>query len=451
VSAARALLLEDGLVVTLDDEGRVGRFTVAVRDGRIAGVLEPARARREFAGATRVSCRSRIVMPGLVNAHVHPELHLLKGALEEIGLHGWDANVALNGALRVLNAADGRPLQRAAIRAALIDAALGGTTCVATYGITTGAEQIRAEELRALGLRGAVTIRDATFGPPPPGLPSPAGDGLGGPIRAYRLHAEEALDDAELAAAAEAHARGERIVMHAAETIERVGIARRTFGTSTIRLLHRYGLLSPRVLLSHAIHVDAEERALIARAGAVIVASPSAEQKLGDGIGPFVDYLRVGARVALGTDAAVCNNGSDMFLECRQLGLSQKAAYGADALDAEQILHCATRHGARALGLDGRLGALARGQAADVILVDIANARLQPLIWQGPHRNVHANLVYAATGQDVTDVMVGGAWIVRRRRFLRADTRRAWRELARAANMVQSRSDEANGGEEEPA
>src|SRR5690606_11555351 len=136
--------------------------------------------------------------------------------------------------------------------------------------------------------------------------------------------AEEALTTAELEAAASAHARGERIVMHAAETRHRIELVRSAFGLTTVRLLDHYGLLSGRMLLSHAVHVDEEERAMLARSGACIIASPAAEMKLADGIAPITTYLDAGMTVALGTDSAVCNNGNDMFLECRQLGLSQK-------------------------------------------------------------------------------------------------------------------------------
>jgi 5-methylthioadenosine/S-adenosylhomocysteine deaminase len=437
-STGAPILLEGAVVLTLDADARVGRFTVAVEAGRIAAVLPPADASRRFAAAERVNCRGRILMPGLVNAHLHPDLHLLRGALENVGLHDWGASDVLSGALAMMNSPDGRWLQRAAVRASLLEAVLGGTTCVATYGVTTDSEIVCAEVLAEFGMRGAVTIRDAAFPTSPAGLPPSRPDGMGGPVRFYRLHAEEALPESELAAATAAHARGDRIVMHAAETAHRVALAEAGHGTTTVRLLHRYGLLSPRVLLSHAIHVDAEERALVAAAGAPVVASPAAEMKLGDGAGPFAAYDAAGVTLALGTDAAVCNNATDMLLECRALGLLQSHAFGPGALPAERILLAATRGGARALGLDGEIGSVAAGLAADLTLIDARNPRLQPLHWRGRHANVHASLVYAATGQDVTDVMIGGRWVVRRRKFLPADARTILRELKAAARALRT-------------
>ncbi|HEX7051592.1 MAG TPA: amidohydrolase family protein [Longimicrobiales bacterium] len=433
-------------MVTLDDEATTGWLAIAIEDGRIAAIDEPGALRRRFPGAERIDCNSRVVLPGLVNAHLHPELHVLKGAVEELNLHDWDDAEHFDQALVLLSSPEGAWIQRAGIRAALADCLLTGTTCIATYGVTGGADEVAAQELRALGLRGAVAVRDVTFAPV---APSP------GPARIYRLHAEEALTPEELDAAARAHARGERLVMHAAETEHRIRLVRERFGTSTVRLLDRYGLLSPRMLLSHAIYVDEEERALLAERGAPVISSPVAEMKLADGIAPITDYVSHGILVALGTDCAVCNNSNDLFLEMRQLGLAQKLRYGADAMPAEQILRMATRYGARALGGDDGgdaapgsarpdpdappFGVLREGWAADLILVDSATARLQPLIHRDGFSNIAANLVYAATGQDVTDVMIGGRWAVRERRLLAADADAIWTELRRAATELYDR------------
>jgi 5-methylthioadenosine/S-adenosylhomocysteine deaminase len=428
------LLLENGYLVALDDAGTRGGLSVAVQDGTIAAVGRRDDIRSRFPGATRLNCAGRVIMPGLVNAHLHPDLHILKGGLEGLDLHDWQGAHHFHAAVDFLGTEDGAATQRISILASLAEAALAGTTCVATYGVTDGAEAACQRALAEVGLRGTVTIRDETFQPVAEGTAwQRSTPGM------YRLHAEERLDDAELRAAAAAHQRGERIVMHAAETRERLEMVRSAFGTTTIRLLHRYGLLSPRVLLSHAVFVDDDEVGLIAEHGACVVVSPAAEMKLADGTPPVQDMHRRGVTVALGTDAAVCNNATDMFLEMRMLGLSQKLRYGAAAAPAEQILLMGTRAGAAALGGSGQFGCVAEGLAADLILVDVRNPRMQPMLTSGAHANVAANLVYAATGGDVTDVMVDGRWIVRRRRLLTIDTRELWRQLHSAARQMHRR------------
>lgn len=426
-ASAPPVLLEDGFVLTLDDNDTRGRLSVAIEDGIIARVGARDELRARFRGAQRVSCRNRVVMPGLVNAHLHPELHVLKGALENVGLHDWARAEFYNRAVTFLGTDAGREMQRDATRAAIAECVLNGATCIGTYGVTIGSEQACDDALSEIGVRGTITVRDVSFAPRAPAPRHPY---------IYRLHAEEALYEPELQAAAAAHARGERIVMHAAETTHRVAIARERFGMTTVRLLGERGLLSPRTLLSHVVHVDDAEIDLMAQSGTCVVVSPAAEMKLGDGTPPVPAMLHSGITVALGTDAAVCNNGSDMFIEMRLLGLSQQLKYGAGAVTAEQILLMATRHGATALGAAGAVGCIREGAAADVILVDTSGARMQPLNTNGAHGNLAANLVYAATGSDVSDVMIGGRWIVRRRRLLTVDARRLWQRLARHAHSL---------------
>lgn len=424
------VLLEGAFVLTLDAADTSGWLSVAVEGEEIAAIGEPDSLRRQHPGLERIDCSDRLLMPGLVNAHLHPELHLLKGALEELDLHAWEDAVHFDRALVLLSSPEGQALQLAGIRAALADCLLTGTTRVATYGVTVGSDEIAAMVMREFGLRGHVTVRDVEFRPVTVDSPVP---------RIYRLHAEEALTVAELEAAARAHARGERLIMHAAETEERIRLVRERFGTSTVRLLEQYGLLTTRMLLSHAIYLDEEERELLARREVPVISSPVAETKLADGIAPIVDYVKLGLTVALGTDCAVCNNSNDLFLEMRQLGLVQKLRYGADAMPAEQILRMATHGGVRALTGAPDGGSLVAGGAADLILIDLSNPRLQPLVHREGFSNLAANLVYAATGQDVTDVMIAGDWVVRRRRLLCADQESIWAEVARAANELYDR------------
>ncbi|MGH7507254.1 MAG: amidohydrolase family protein, partial [Longimicrobiales bacterium] len=136
--------------------------------------------------------------------------------------------------------------------------------------------------------------------------------------------------------------------------------------------------------------------------------------------------------------------GNDMLLECRQLGLAQKLAHGAGVLRADRILRCATRDGAAALGGAGEYGAIVPGLSADLIMVDTQNPRLQPLVHCNGFSNVAANVVYAATGRDVSDVMVRGRWLVRDGRLLCADAALLWTELAEAARALHARIDESS-------
>ena len=435
------MLLEGALVVPLDRAGSPpGPFDVLVRDGRIVSLTprNPADAARttrsETSGPTAdddvIDCRGRIILPGLVNAHLHPELHLVRGLVEDLSLHEWPASVPLQRALDALDDPTTAPIQRLAVRAALAECALAGATSVVCYGVSPRIEDIAAEELAALGLGGWVTIRDVDF----------TERERGARPHMYRIHAEEALGDAELRAAAAAHERGEWLVMHVAETRERVALARQMFGTTPIRLLARYGLLSPRVLLSHAVYADDEELDLIAEAGAPVLASPVAEAKLADGLAPVAAMHRRGIPIALGTDAAVCNNSCDLLLEARMLGLLQRLGSGAATLPAETLLRFATVGGAAVLDSAAAAG-LAPGAPADLIVLDATAPHMLPLVHRPELSNLLANIVFGGTGRDVTDVMVEGRWVVRNRRLLTGDVERIGADLVCAAEELIERTE----------
>ena len=400
-----------------------------IRDGRIASLVDSGSS-SSTPDVDVVDCSRRIVMPGLVNAHLHPDLHLLRGMLEDLSLHEWPGCVPLQRSLRVLDEPEGEPLGRAAVRAALAECALAGQSTVVCYGVSDRVDRIAAEELRAFGLRGWVTVRDASF---------PRVEGYGVP-HMYRLHAEEALDETELEKAACAHERGDWIVMHVAETRERVALCNERFGTTPIRLLARYGLLSPRVLLSHAVHVDDEEMELIARAGAPVISSPVAEAKLADGLAPIAAMAALGVPIALGTDAAVCNNSSDLLLEARMLGLLQRLDRGAATLPSGTLLSYASSGGAAALDSPSGAG-IAPGAPADLAVLDAAAPHMLPVVHRPGASNLLAAIVFSATGRDVTDLMVEGRWVVRDRRLVARDAERIGAELVDAAEELIRRTD----------
>ena len=433
------MLLAGGLVVPLDRAGtRPAAYDVLIRDGRVAALfprgadegLDAADARRTTSHGPIVDCTGRIILPGLVNGHLHPELHLVRGLVEDLSLHEWPACVPLQRALDALDDPETEPIQRAAVRAAIAECALAGAGTIVCYGVSPRVDEIAAQELAALGLNGWTTIRDVAFEP----------RARGARPHMYRIHAEEALDDAELRAAAAAHERGEWLIMHVAETRERVALARRTFGTTPIRLLERYGLLSPRVLLSHAVYVDDEEIDLIAEAGAPVLASPVAEAKLADGLAPVAAMHRAGVRVALGTDAAVCNNSCDLLLEARMLGLLQRLDNGAATLPAERLLRFATVEGAAVLDSPAAAG-IAPGAPADLVLLDATAPHMLPLVHRPELSNLLANIVFSGTGRDVTDLMVEGRWVVREGRLVAADVARIGADLASAADELIQRTE----------
>jgi 5-methylthioadenosine/S-adenosylhomocysteine deaminase len=206
------------------------------------------------------------------------------------------------------------------------------------------------------------------------------------------------------------------IQTHLAETTEEVATGQTMHGRTPLFRLHELGVTGPQFIAIHGVHLAADEIALLAAHGCHVVHCPISNMKLGSGIAPVAALLAAGVNVALGTDGAASNNRLDLFAETRTAALLAKAVTGdASVLPARQALHAATLAGARALGLDARIGSLVPGKEADMIAVDLSAPEVLPCYDPISH------LVHVAGREAVTDVWVEGRRIVAGRVLQTAD------------------------------
>jgi 5-methylthioadenosine/S-adenosylhomocysteine deaminase len=216
----------------------------------------------------------------------------------------------------------------------------------------------------------------------------------------------ETLKKAKIATAE----RGLLFQIHAAETRAEVDQIQKEHGVSPIMYLDRLGVLDPQTLLVHTIWVDERDIEVIAKTGAAVSVTTESEMKLASGIAPLPDFLAAGIRVGLGTDGCASNNDLDMFQEMDMTAKLHKVSrLDPTVMDAQSVLTLATMGGAKALGMADRIGSIEVGKAADLILVDSHKAHLIPIY------SPASQLVYAARGSDITDVMVAGRWLVKNR------------------------------------
>jgi 5-methylthioadenosine/S-adenosylhomocysteine deaminase len=198
-----------------------------------------------------------------------------------------------------------------------------------------------------------------------------------------------------------------RVHTHASEHPSEVAAVRARFGADYVEVLHDQGLLGPRTALAHCVHTSERERELLVATDTAVLHCPSANLKLGSGLAPIQHYRELGLRIALGADGAPCNNRLSALTELRTAALLQAATAGPGAFTASAALWTATRGGAIALGLDGEVGSLRPGLRADLCLFDLDDPSLAP---GGP---VQSRLVYAADERQLTDVLLGGRFVVR--------------------------------------
>ncbi len=405
-------VLRGGTIVTQDATRRVLVGDVVVDGARIVSVGGSA----DVDGATIHDCSGLLVMPGLIQAHVHLCQTLYRGRADDLPLLAW-----LRERIWPYEAALDEAALRACVRLAIGELLRSGTTAILDMG-TVHHTDVIAEELVRTGLRAVFgkAMMDVGEGVPA-GLReltqasidesdrlrrdwSGKGDGRLGYAYAPRfvLSCTEEL----LIAVGERVAQGARLHTHASEQQAEIEIVRRERGDDNIVYLDRLGLGGPRATLAHCVHPTAREREQLARAGTHVVHCPSSNLKLSSGFAPIPEMLAQGISVALGADGAPCNNNLDAFVELRLAGLIHKPRVGADGFSAQAVLDLATRGGAAALGLLDEIGSIEVGKRADLVVLDGQTLHATPA------PDPVSLIVYAAQSRDVREVFVDGRHLV---------------------------------------
>ncbi len=390
------------------------QHAVAVRDGRIEALLPAAEAGRRFPAYEQVLLENHVLLPGLVNAHTHAAMSLLRGLADDLPLMRWlEEHIWPAEAKHVSHdfVRDGTLL-------ACAEMLRGGVTC---FNDMYFFPEASLEAALASGLRSAQGMIVIEF---PSAYASDAADYLrrglavrdrysGEPLASFCLapHAPYTVSDSSLRQIAVLAAELDVPVhIHLHETKGEIERSLAEHGVRPLERLARLGLVGPGLVAVHAVHMDDGEIALLARHGASVVHCPSSNLKLASGFAPVDAFLRQGVNLALGTDGAASNNRLDMFQEMRTAALVAKAAAdNPQAMPAELALRAATLGGARALGLEASLGSIEPGKAADLIAVDLSAPELQPCY------DVISQLVYAAGRDNVSDVWVAGRALMRGR------------------------------------
>jgi 5-methylthioadenosine/S-adenosylhomocysteine deaminase len=415
-------LLHARWVVPVQPAGALDHHSLAMRDGRIVAVLPTAEARATFRGAVELELPDHALIPGLVNAHTHAAMTLMRGLADDLPLMSW-----LNDHIWPAEARWVSPeFVRDGTRLAIAEMLRGGTTCFSDMYFFPDETARQAEHA---GIRAVVGLILIDF---PTAWAQDADEYLhkglelhdrlrGNPLvtTAFAPHAPYTVSDGPLQKVAMyAEELDVPVHIHVHETADEVNGSLERHGERPLARLERLGLLSPRLVAVHMTQLTPAEIETVAAGGAHVVHCPESNLKLASGFCPVARLAAAGAGLALGTDGAASNNDLDMFSEMRTAALLAKAVAGdASALPAMQALEMATLGGARALGLDQVTGSLVAGKAADVVAVNLGDIETRPLY------HPLSQLVYATGRDKVTDVWVAGRHLLNGRRLTTLDER----------------------------
>jgi len=406
-------ILAHGTLVTMDKDYRVILDgALAMTDGNIVAVGASTQVLDGCESDTVVDCNGCMIAPGLVNAHTHAPMTLLRGLADDLRLDVW-----LHGFMMPVEREFVTPeFVRLGTLLACAEMIRGGTTCFADmyYYEDTVAQAVEQAGMRAVC---AETILK---------FPSPDASNYEESLdycrtfiekwKGHRLitpsvgpHAPYTCPPEILKAATDLAVEYHvPLHIHLSETALEVEDSRKVHGAPPVAWVKKQGLFRAQVLAAHCVHVDAGEIRDLHQAGAGVAHNPSSNLKLASGIAPVRQMLRQGLHVGIGTDGTASNNDLDMFEEMRLATFIAKGTSGDPvAVPARVTFAMATIEGARALFLGDRTGSLEVGKRADVIVVNLDELHNTPRFARDPDA-VYSELVYACKSADVRHVWVDG-------------------------------------------
>jgi 5-methylthioadenosine/S-adenosylhomocysteine deaminase len=419
-------LLTNAIVLTMDDElNQYDPGAVAVLGDSILAAGPEKEIKGSFEAQEIIDCEGKVVMPGLVNAHTHVPMTLLRGLADDLRLDVW-----LMGYMMPVEREFVSPeFVRLGTQIACVEMIRNGVTSFADMYYF---EEEVAKATAEVGLRAVCSQTVLKF--PTPDAQSyeeslaAAEEFIQGwkdhplIVPSVAPHSPYTCTEEILQATAELATKYDiPLHTHLAETAIEVENSRSDNGMPVVPYVKKNNLFDAKVLAAHCVHIDVGEMHTLHHHGAGVAHCPSSNLKLASGAAPVSKMLELDLNVGIGTDGPASNNDLDMFEEVRLAALLAKGITGdPTTVPAATALSMATRLGARAMHMGDITGTLEAGKRADLIIVDISPLHNTPRF----HRdevNVYSQLAYAAKSSDVMSVMVNGRWLMRERELLTID------------------------------
>ncbi|GAS81383.1 amidohydrolase [Paenibacillus amylolyticus] len=427
-----SILIQQATILTMKDADAPSTGDIRVDGDRITQIADHILPQPQD---EIIDGRNKVAMPGLINAHQHTPMSLLRGFSDDLKLMDWLERKMLPAEAR-MNPEDiywGAKLS-------IAEMIRSGTTAFADMYIHMNeiAEAVKQTGMRASLTRGMVFLEDDGGRRLQEAIDlverwSGAAEGrittMYGPHSPYTCPVEPLREVIAMAVAEDIP-----LHIHLAETKEEVMKIRERYGMTPTEYLEEAGMFEQaHVLLAHGVHLNRRDIGRLKGMRGGVAHNPVSNLKLGCGIAPITEMLAQGINVGMGTDGAGSATTVDMFEEIKAATWLQKLDYGDPTrLPAKEVLHMATRGSASLLGLQHEVGVLKVGRKADLILIDLAKPHLQPV------HEVESLLAYSVNGADVDTTIVNGQILMRGRKLLTIDEEELYREVkVRAKRIVE--------------
>ncbi|KPL06621.1 hypothetical protein AMJ86_07855 [bacterium SM23_57] len=418
------MILKNGTIVTMNPD-----FEVLEGDIRIDGdSIQNLGKLNPDPGEDVIDLEGKVVLPGLIQAHVHLCQTIFRNMAEDRPLLPW-----LQEKIWPLEAGLTEDTTRISAELAIAELLKGGTTSVLTMETVRNTEVV-LDAVRRSGIRAVVgkALMDRENRGHPNGLKESINDAItdieellatwsgsdNGRIGICLAPRFALSVSPEFFECIVEFSRQHNLIIHthASESKDETKVVRQETGMGNIEYFHKLGLLGEKLCVAHCIWVSDREIELLADSSSHVLHCPTANLKLGSGIAPIIEMLEKGVSGAIGADGAPCNNNLDVFAEMKLAGLLQKVRKGADALPARDILAMATISGAKALGQEDRIGSIEIGKKADLTILDLDKPHSMP-----GNDDLYSRIVYSARPDNVDSVWIGGKLVVNGGRLLTLD------------------------------
>lgn len=422
-SAPVDLLIKNALIVTMNPAMEIYQpGAVAIKGDTIMAVgpekelLPSGTEVREI-----LDVQGGVVLPGLINTHTHAAMTLFRGLADDLPLDDW-LNNHIFPAERKLSA----QWVYWGTLLACAEMILSGTTTFCDMYLF---EAQAAKAAQEAGMR--ALVGEALYD-----FPSPNYGSIEKGFEYTRRLIRDFEDDPLISVAVELHSpsiccpdllqkagylseeREVPLIIHLAETSKERDLIQGRYGTSPVGLLERLGLLGSRLIAVHCVALSEGDLEALEKARVKVAHCPESNMKLASGVAPVVAMLKKGILVGLGTNGCASNNNLDLFQEMDTAAKLHKVdLLDPTVMDAQTVLRMATIEGAKVLQMDRITGSLEKGKKADLIVLGLKKPHLTPLY------NLYSQLVYAAKGSDVNQVIIGGKRVLKDRRLMTLDVR----------------------------